>query len=146
MGRISLKAKGLLIIKTCLLLATVVGLSLTSVPFSSGSHSTAVAFVEVDHKGLPVASYETTSTCVATSGCHYHVTITSRRDYNRFLRWCGSDTVTVTDGSDFPFAGVFCIGPGTWFLLAIVVFCDATCTTTVVHGSTVTADIHAHLT
>jgi hypothetical protein len=76
------------------------------------SHAFVAGTVRVEHNGSIVSAIGERAACSATT-CSVTITL-SKRDYRRFVRWCGSTSQTVTVPSGQTSAVTSCAGPSTW--------------------------------
>jgi hypothetical protein len=103
-----------------ILAAPVIAATVALAPFFAApavaSHIGVSAYIYIHHDGtvLPTA-YSGDASCSTTS-CSVTVVMGSKRDYGRFLRWCGQATVYAFVAAGNQYGGNQCGGPSTWFI------------------------------
>ena len=113
---------------------------------AEASHDRLVTRIEMQRNMVTVVSPTPTEiTDCETLNCgHIHHDSLTKRDYNRFLRWCGTDEVPVVvpkfASSDF----VECDGKGPWRIVITTTYQTSMSAAPNDHGNFVGATVHAH--
>jgi hypothetical protein len=119
--------------------AAVLGLALFTTAPAYASHANVQGEIDVFHGTKNVGSFFNRAACT-TESCPVTVTL-RKRDYHRFVRWCGStmDTVTVPSGQSS--SSDTCAGPSTWEIVVFAGLLDANFEFGVTHPSDVDVTI-----
>jgi hypothetical protein len=98
------------------LIAAVLALAPLFAGSAVAGHTGVSAYIYIHRDGtvLPTA-YSGDASCTTTS-CSVTVVMGSKRDYGRFLRWCGQATVAAFIAAGNQYGGNQCGGPSTWFI------------------------------
>jgi hypothetical protein len=120
--------------------AAVLGLALFTTTPAYASHANVQGEIDVFHGTKNVGSFFNRAACT-TESCPVTVTVSRKRDYNRFVRWCGSTTDTVTIPSGESFSRETCFGPSTWRILVRADLLDANFDFDATHPSAVDVTI-----
>ncbi len=104
--------------------AAVLGLALFTTAPAYASHAIVQGEIDVFHGAKNVGSFFNRTACT-TESCSVTVTV-SKRQYHRFVRWCGStmDTVTVPSGQSQSSFDT-CAGPSTWEIVVLAALWDS---------------------
>ena len=99
--------------RTAIVVATaIVSLMVSALP-AAADHTAAATRVDVYRGTTRTASYFRVTGCTTTL-CEVSLNL-NNRDFGRFVKWCGSDrlTLTVTSGTSVE-QSVPCLGPSAW--------------------------------
>jgi hypothetical protein len=104
--------------------AAALGLALLAAAPAYGSHAIVQGEIDVLHGTNGAVDSAFRRVACSTESCQVTLTV-SKRAYHRFVRWCESDSVTVTVPSGDDTAGVLCDGPSTWRLIVLASLLDS---------------------
>ena len=104
----------------------------------AATHGGATAYVYIKHGDVTPANY---SNSVNFNGDSTSITVSlgGKRDYNRFVRWCGTDNFNVYVAANTASGNHTCFGPSTWQVYVEVRLYPTTAT----HTSMVTVTVNA---
>jgi len=103
--------------------AAAAALALFGAAPAEASHAVVTSTVRVEHGGNIVSAIGERAAC-STTTCSVTITL-SKRDYKRFVRWCGSASKTVTVSSGQTGTNSTCAGPSTWVVRVFALLEDA---------------------
>jgi hypothetical protein len=109
------------VVSTAAVAALVLGLFSAAPAYAS--HAFVAGTVRVEHGGNIVSAIGQRAAC-STTTCSVNITL-SKRDYRRFLRWCGSASHTVTVPAGQTGANDTCAGPSTWTIRVFAILEDS---------------------
>jgi hypothetical protein len=116
---------------------------LVAVSPASASHVTATATVEVMRGEVLVAAYNIFDPDEDSDEAAFQTNIgIPKRDYNRFVRWCGSTSLLVVVAAGASVGSDTCLGPSEWYIRVSVTILDAAGGTPATHGTPVAVTVH----
>ena len=86
---------------------------------AAATHQAVSGYVYVIRDQTTVFNTSDDENCDATF-CQVTVSAEGKRDYNRFVRWCGATFVDITVGTGDSFEDWTCLGPGAWYIYLTV--------------------------
>jgi hypothetical protein len=119
-------------------------IALFAAPTANANHSAAVGVVNLLRGGINKQGWGPGYDSSCGTSCSLNIFML-RRDYNQFVRWCGSDAVQVTVPANQTSGYTDCAGGGQWYLRSSVTLLDNSTTsqTPTSHDSPVVVTVHA---
>jgi len=137
--------KPIWIITASLALVLVFGTLAIAFPLqeAEADHDRVETIIHAQKKMVTVTPYFESTIC-STEFCHVHHDTLNKRDYKRFLRWCGGDEKVVEIGIGIAISSAVCDGKGPWRIFIQAAHETSGSATNNPHGFSVKVTVHAH--